>query len=390
MNKKLHFGWVDEDNMALLTDLYEFTMADSYLRGKRNEEATFDLFIRHLPENRSFLVSAGLEDIVHFLGIMRFTDDSIHYLRTLNLLSDDFLSYLKNFCFTGTVYAIPDGEIYFPNEPAIVVTAPRIEAQVVETFLLNTFNFQSLIATKAARVVIAAEGRQVVDFSPRRDHGTDAAMKVARSSYIAGCVGTSNVLAGKEFGIPVYGTMAHSYVMSYKSEIESFREFVRDFPENSVLLIDTYDVIEGARNAIIVGKEMGTSRDAPALGGVYKLVEDNLGPRMKFSKGKVTLPGKKSVFRILGEDGRFRKDVITEEGGKPNSKDYYPLLVKVMENGNIIYDPPSLPKVRDRFLENLKLLPDDLKNIDEVHKYKVEISHSLKSIIKGIRSKIMS
>ena len=458
MNKKLQFGWVGEDNMALLTDLYEFTMADSYLRGKRNEEATFDLFIRHLPENRSFLVSAGLEDIVHFLGIMRFTDDSIHYLRTLNLLSDGFLSYLKNFRFTGTVYAIPEGEIYFPNEPAIVVTAPRIEAQVVETFLLNTFNFQSLIATKAARVVIAAEGRQVVDFSPRRDHGTDAAMKVARSSYIAGCVGTSNVLAGKEFGIPVYGTMAHSYVMSYKSEIESFREFVRDFPENSVLLIDTYDVIEGARNAIIVGKEMarkgqklrgvridsgnlarlskrarrmfddaglgyvrimlsgdlneyrikeiirkggsadvfgvgtdmGTSRDAPALGGVYKLVEDNLGPRMKFSKGKVTLPGKKSVFRILGEDGRFRKDVITEEGGKPNSKDYYPLLVKVMENGNIIYDPPSLPKVRDRFLENLKLLPDDLKNIDEVHKYKVEISHSLKSIIKGIRSKIMS
>jgi nicotinate phosphoribosyltransferase len=458
LNKKLELGWVTDDNMALLTDLYELTMADSYLRGKRNEEATFDLFVRHLPENRCFLVSAGLEEVILFLDRMRFTEDSIHYLRSLNLFSEDFLGYLKNFRFRGTVYAIPEGEIYFPNEPSIVVTAPRIEAQIVETFLLNTFNFQSLIASKAARVVLAADGSQVVDFSPRRDHGSDAAMKVARSSYIAGCVGTSNVLAGKQFGIPVYGTMAHSYVMSFKSEIESFREFVRDFPDNSVLLIDTYDVIEGARNAIIVGKEMarkgqklrgvridsgdlarlsrkvrrmfddaglgyarimlsgdlneyrikeiiqrggsadvfgvgtdlGTSRDAPALGGIYKLVEDNLGPRMKLSKGKVTLPGKKSVFRILGRDGKFRKDIITEEGGKPDSKNSYPLLVKVMERGSITYDLPSLPKIRERFLKNLEKLPDELKIIEEVHDYKVEISPSLKHIIRKIRSEIGS
>ncbi|MBI2486390.1 MAG: nicotinate phosphoribosyltransferase [Deltaproteobacteria bacterium] len=442
--------------MALLTDLYELTMAQSYLRGERNEMATFDLFVRHLPLNRSFLVSAGLKQILLFLERMSFTDDTIHYLKKLNMFSNDFLDYLRKFKFTGTVYAIPEGEIYFPNEPTVVVTAPRIEAQIVETFLLNTFNFESLIASKAARVVIAAEGRAVVDFSPRRDHGADAAMKAARASYIAGCAGTSNVLAGKEFGIPVYGTMAHSYVMSFKTEIESFREFVKDFPDNSVLLIDTYDVIEGSKNAILVGKEMekegkklkgvridsgdlaelsqkvrrmlddagldyamimasgdlneyrikelirrglkadvfgvgtemGTSKDAPALGGIYKLVEDNFGPRMKFSEDKVTLPGKKSLFRILRTDGKFEKDLITLHGEKPDSKDAYPLLVKAMENGKIISDLLPLSNIRERFRESLERLPDELKEIDEVHEYRVEISPLLKSLMREIRSKM--
>ena len=454
MAKNLSLGWVTEENMALLTDLYELTMAQSYLRGERNEMATFDLFVRHLPRNRSFLVSAGLEQILLFLERMSFTDDSIHYLKKLNMFSDDFLDYLRKFKFTGTVYAIPEGEIYFPNEPAVVVTAPRIEAQIVETFLLNTFNFESLIASKAARVVIAAGGIAVVDFSPRRDHGADAAMKAARASYIAGCAGTSNVLAGKEFGIPVYGTMAHSYVMSFKSELESFREFVKDFPDNSSLLIDTYDVIEGAKNAILVGKEMerqgkqlkgvridsgdlaelsrrvrqmldeaalgyvmimasgdlneyrikefirrglradifgvgtemGTSKDAPALGGIYKLVEDNFGPRMKFSEDKVTLPGRKSLFRILRSDGKFEKDLIALHGETPDSKDTYPLLEKVMENGRIIPDLPSLSKIRERLRESLERLPDELKEIEEVHEYQAEISSALKSLMREIRS----
>ncbi len=456
MENNSGFGWVTEENMALLTDLYELTMAQSYLRGKRNETATFDLFVRHLPHNRSFLVSAGLEQILLFLERMRFTGDSIHYLKTLNMFSHDFLDYLRGFKFSGTVYAIPEGEIYFPNEPTVIVTAPRIEAQIVETFLLNTLNFESLIASKAARVVIAAEGIGVVDFSPRRDHGADAAMKAARASYMAGCIGTSNVLAGKEFGIPVYGTMAHSYVMSFKSEIESFREFVKDFPDNPVLLIDTYDVIEGAKNAILVGKEMekegkrlrgiridsgnmaelsqkvrrmlddagldyakimasgdlneyrikelirrglkadvfgvgtemGTSKDAPALGGIYKLVEDNLGPRMKFSEDKVTLPGRKSLFRILRSDGKFEKDLIVLHGEKPDSKDTYPLLEKVMENGRIIFDLPTLSKIRERFRESLEKLPDELKEIEEVHEYQVEISSGLKGLMREIRSRV--
>lgn len=442
--------------MALLTDLYELTMAQSYLRCGRNEKATFELFVRHLPKNRSFLLSAGLEQILLFLERMRFTEDSIDYLLTLSIFSRDFLAYLKNFRFTGTVYAISEGEIYFPNEPVIVVTAPRIEAQIVETFLLNTFNFHSLIASKASRIVIAAEGRAVLDFSPRRDHGTDAAIKAARASFIAGCVGTSNVVAGREFGIPVFGTMAHSYVMSFGSEIESFREFVRDFPDNSILLIDTYDVIGGAKNAITVGKEiekagrklkgvridsgdlahlsrrvrimldeagfkfvkivlsgdlneyrikeliqrgaeadvfgvgteMGTSKDAPALGGIYKLIEDNLGPKMKLSEGKLTLPGKKSVFRILGSDGKFERDLIAVEGEKIKLKNAYPILTKVMEKGNIVYDLPSLSKIRERFLENLQRLPDCLKNIEETQEYKVKISPSLKNMIYKIRSEL--
>lgn len=229
MENNLSFGWITEENMALLTDLYELTMAQSYLRANRNEAATFDLFVRHLPRNRSFLVSAGLEQILLFLERIRFTDDSIHYLKTLNMFSDDFLDYLRGFKFTGTVHAISEGEIYFPNEPTVIVTAPRIEAQIVETFLLNTFNFQSLIASKAARVVIAAEGIGVVDFSPRRDHGADAAMKAARASYMVGCIGTSNVLAGKEFGIPVYGTMAHSYVMSFNPRSSLLENLSRIF-----------------------------------------------------------------------------------------------------------------------------------------------------------------
>ncbi len=456
MSKKAKFGWVTEGNMALLADLYEFTMAQSYLRCGRNEKATFELFVRHLPKNRSFLVSAGLEQALLFLERMRFTEDSIDYLRTLNMFSKDFLTYLKNFRFTGTVYAIPEGEIYFPNEPVIVVTAPRIEAQIVETFLLNTFNFHSLIASKASRIVIAAEGRAVLDFSPRRDHGTDAAIKAARASFIAGCLGTSNVAAGREFGIPVFGTMAHSYVMSFGSEIESFREFVRDFPDNSILLIDTYDVIEGAKNAITVGKElgkagrklkgvridsgnlahlsrrvrtmldeagfkfakivlsgdlneyrikelihkgaeadvfgvgteMGTSKDAPALGGIYKLIEDNLGPKMKFSEGKLTLPGKKSVFRVLGSDGKFKRDLIAVEGEKIKLKNAYTILTKVMEKGNIVYDLPSLFKIRERFLENLQRFPDCLKQIEETLEYKVKISPSLKNMIDKISSEL--
>ena len=446
MKKQPSFGWVTEDNMALLTDLYELTMAASYLKSRRNELSTFELFVRHLPPNRSFLVSAGLEQIILFLERMRFTEDSIAYLRSLGLFEEDFFDYLRKFRFSGTVYAIPEGEVYFPGEPVIVVTAPRIEAQIVETFLLNTFNYESLVASKAARVVIAAEGRGVIDFSPRRDHGTDAAMKAARSSFIAGCVGTSNVLAGKEFGIPVYGTMAHSYVMSFETELEAFREFVKAFPDNSVLLIDTYDVIEGARNAITVAKEMersgkrlkgvridsgdlaelsrrvrkmlddsglsyvmimasgdlneyrirelvlngieanffgvgtemGTSKDAPALGGVYKPVEDNLGPRMKFSEGKVTLPGRKSLFRLVNSKGKFEKDLIAAEGEKPGSGDWYPIMVKVLEDGNVVYDFPSLAKIRERCAESVGRLPDELKEIEKVHGYKVEISSGLK------------
>jgi len=445
------FGWVNTENMALMTDLYELTMADSYYRRGKNQLTTFDLFIRHLPPNRSFLVSAGLEQILYYLQHLRFSKDAIDYLRSLGFFSEDFLNYLKDFRFTGSVWAIPEGEVFFPKEPVIRVTAPRIEAQIVETFLLTILNFQSMIATKAARVVLSARGRGVVDFSPRRDHGADAALYVARASYIGGCIGTSCTLAGKIFGIPVYGTMAHSYVMSFDTEIEAFRAFARDFPTNAMLLIDTYDTVQGARHAVVVAKEMetrgeklrgvrldsgdlvalskkvreildeaglsyvkilmsgdlneykiheildkggivdffgvgtemGTSKDAPSLGGVYKLVEDNSGPRIKLSEGKVTLPAKKQVYRVFGELGCWRKDVIALEKEEISfEEEYYPLLVKVMENGEIVYDIPSLRENRERALESVDRLPEEYKRLEGIDEEKlpVELSPGLEAL----------
>ncbi len=217
--------------------------------------ATFDLFIRRLPENRSYFLFAGLEDALHYLQSVKFTEEQLGYLKKQGF-KWDFLEYLRNFKFTGEVWAVPEGTVAFPNEPLIRVTAPIIEAQLVETFLLNTINLQTMIATKASRVVHAAKGKSVIEFGLRREQGIDAGMKVARSSYIAGCQGTSNVLAGQTYDIPVFGTMAHSFVMSYPKEIDAFRAFGKTFPNKSTLLIDTYDDISGAEKAAVVGKEL--------------------------------------------------------------------------------------------------------------------------------------
>ncbi|MDQ4142500.1 MAG: nicotinate phosphoribosyltransferase [Actinomycetota bacterium] len=249
-------SWVTESNAALLTDLYELTMAASYDAQAMNQSATFDLFVRALPHQRRFLVSCGLEQALDYLETLRFDEESISYLASLDLFSDDFLSRLEDFRFSGDVWAIPEGEIVFAKEPLLRVTAPIIEAQIVETFLLNCITYQTMIASKAARVAIAAQGRRFVDFSPRRDHGADAALKAARASYVGGAAGTSNVLAGKSYGIPISGTMAHSYVMAFEEEIDAFRAYVKDFPDRAVLLIDTFDVEEGARRAVEVFKDL--------------------------------------------------------------------------------------------------------------------------------------
>jgi nicotinate phosphoribosyltransferase len=248
--------WVDDDNVALLTDLYELTMSASYYARGRNDEATFDLFARELPSNRNFLVACGLDEALAYLEDLRFNTDGIDYLRSLDLFEDDFLSYLGKLRFTGEVRAVPEGEVVFPGEPLLSVTAPMIEAQIVETFLLNCISFQTTIASKAARVSLACAGRPFIDMSPRRDHGADAALKAARAAYIGGASGTSNVLAGKVYGLPVQGTMAHSYVMAFESEEEAFRSFCLDFPTSAVLLVDTFDVEEGARRAVRVAKEL--------------------------------------------------------------------------------------------------------------------------------------
>ena len=244
------------DNLALLTDLYQLTMAQGYFQSQRMASATFSLFVRSYPPNRGYFVSAGLQDVLEFFEQFQIDSAGIDYLRSRRIFTDEFLDFLKGLKFTGEVWAIPEGRLFFKDEPVMEVTAPIVEAQIVETFIINQINFQSLIATKAARCVHAAGARSVVDFSLRRTHGIDAGMKVARTSYLAGFAGTSNVRAGQHYGIPIVGTMAHSFVSSFEHEIDAFRAFVSSFPNNSTLLIDTYDTVAGARKAVQVAKEM--------------------------------------------------------------------------------------------------------------------------------------
>ena len=449
--------FLKEENMSLFTDLYELTMCASYFDNKKFEPATFDLFIRRLPENRSYFLFAGLEQVLLFLKSVKFTEEHLAYLKKQGF-NQPFLDYLRNFKFTGDVWAVPEGTVAFPCEPLIRVTAPIIEAQLVETFLLNTVNLQTTIATKASRVVHVAKGKTVIEFGLRREHGIDAGMKAARCSYIAGCQGTSNVLAGLSYGIPAFGTMAHSFVMSYEEEIDAFRAFVKTFPDKSTLLIDTYDDLAGAEKAVKVAKElekegcrlggvrldsgdlakistqvrkllddnglryvrifasgdldefkiaellkegakidafgvgtkMGTSADKPYVDVIYKLCETmnesgNFSPIMKLSEGKVTLPGRKQVYRFKDANGNFAKDMIALADEKVKGE---PLLVKVMEKGEIICDLPSLDEIRAIAAESLSRLPVQYKKLTGAPTYPLELSQDLENLVKNLEKKL--
>lgn len=255
-------------NAALLTDLYELTMAYGYFRtGKAEGRAVFDCFYRDNPDTASYSVFAGLEDVLSYLEGLRFDASDIDYLRSLSIFGDDFLDYLKDYRFRGDVYAFKEGSIVYPEEPLITIVAPLLDAQIVETALLSLVNHESLIATKANRIVLAAKGRPVSDFGARRSHGFDAAVFGAKASYIGGVSSTATVLAGKMFGIPVSGTMAHSFVMSFRSEYDAFEAYSAIYPKNVVLLIDTYDVLSsGLPNAIRLAKDYLHPRGLKLLG----------------------------------------------------------------------------------------------------------------------------
>jgi nicotinate phosphoribosyltransferase len=242
--------------LALLTDLYQLTMAACYFEQGMAAEATFSLFIRKYPADRGYFVAAGLAEALEYLETLRFTEDDLAYLESTGLFQTPFLDYLSKVRFTGEVHALPEGSIFFKDEPILEVSGPILEAQLAETFIINAVSLQTMIATKASRSVSAAQGRPLIDFSLRRTQGTDAGLKAARASYLAGFLGTSNVLAGKLYGLPIFGTMAHSYITSFNREIDAFRVFSRVFPKTTTLLIDTYDNLAGARNAVTVAKEL--------------------------------------------------------------------------------------------------------------------------------------
>lgn len=245
-------------NLTMVMDLYELTMANGYFNdGDRETKVAFDVFYRKNPDRGGFAIFAGLEQIVEYVENLHFSKEDVEYLRSLNTFTEDFLKYLEEFKFSGDMYAFPEGTIMYPNEPVLTVVAPLIDAQLVETAILAQVNHQSLVATKTARIVKAAEGRAVSDFGARRAHNMDAAVYGARASYIGGAAGTATVLAGQMFGIPVSGTMAHSWVMYYKDEYTAFRHYAENYPDNTVLLVDTYDTIKsGIPNAIRVAKEI--------------------------------------------------------------------------------------------------------------------------------------
>ncbi|MCK5214584.1 MAG: nicotinate phosphoribosyltransferase [Candidatus Omnitrophica bacterium] len=254
---------MEKDSHALKTDLYEFTMAAGYFQNNFSPQATFELYCHTLPANRSFLISCGQQLAIDYILGLRFSKEDISYLRKLRVFKNidpAFFRYLEGFKFSGNVWALPEGEICFANDPILQVQAPIIEAQVLETYLLSLMNIQTLVATKAARVVQAATSdgklRGVIDFGSRRAHGPEAGVLAARAAYIGGCTGTSNVYAGREYDIPVFGTMAHSWIQAFDNEQTAFEKYYEIFPDNSILLVDTYDTIKGVQRVANFSKRI--------------------------------------------------------------------------------------------------------------------------------------
>ncbi len=439
-----------EDNMSLFVDYYQLTMGQADFDVHNEAVITANYYVRSIPQGQ-YLIAAGLEQVIHYILNLHFTDATLDWLAQRGDLRTDYLTSLKNFHFEGSIFAVPEGTPVFPNEPIINVTGRSRDVQLLETYLLCVMNFQTLIATKASRIVQSAQGRPVFDFGARRAHGRDAGILAARASFIGGVSGTSLVLAGHYFDIPYVGTMAHKFISERLTELDAFRDYAKAFPNSTILLIDTYDTIQGARNACIVAKEMkargaqlravrldsgdimALSKDvrrildaegldyvqiiasheldefqigtmlencAPldsfgvgtrlatganfnsltgeggpsALGGVYKLVESNNRPVGKQSldePSKATIPGRKQIYRITDANGYYVSDCVTH--WDELNAEGKPLLIPIIQNGELVYNFPSLHEIQAQTALELEKVPDSHKRLTGATPYLVTL-----------------
>ena len=438
---------------GLLTDLYELTMAAGYLQTRFEGAATFELFARHLPPKRNYLVAAGLEQAVEFLENVQFTPEDIDYLRRNNVfrhVGSDFFDYLAKFRFTGDVWAMPEGTLFFAGEPLLRVTAPIIQGQILETYLLATLSYQTMVASKAARIVTAAQGRRVVDFGARRAHGSEASLFAARASVIGGAQGTSNVLAGQRFGISIYGTQAHSWVMAHADEGDSFRNFLNVFPDEAVLLLDTYDVRQAAKKIISmrrkpagvrldsgdlvqdsrwvrreldragwndvkvfasgdldeykiaallakgaaidafgVGTALASPGDAPHLNMIYKLVEVERGGK---AREAAKLTRAKATYpgrkQVFRHPSPAGKFVADKIAVENEPEIGQPLLIEIMRGGRRIAPSEPLSALRERCTASLAQLPERCRQIARAANYPVRYSKGLKASLEKVRERV--
>jgi nicotinate phosphoribosyltransferase len=425
---------------ALLTDLYQLTMLAAYHDLGRMQEATFELFARRLPRERGFLLVAGLEPLLEYVEALAFDAGQLGWLAGTGRFRPAFIDWLADFRFRGEIHAVPEGTVLFADEPWLRVSASLPEAQFIESRLMNLMHFSTLVASKAARCLLAAGSRRLVDFGLRRSHGAEAALLAARASYLAGFAGTATVEAGRRYGIPIFGTMAHSFVQAHDDEAEAFAGYARAHPEEVNLLIDTYDVEAAAREVVAlsktgvrvrgvridsgdlgalatrvraildaggcqcatiiasgnldefeigrlvgagapidsfgVGTRLDTSADAPYLDCAYKLEEYAGRPRRKRSTGKATWPGRKQVWRRHDAAGRIAGDVVALEGEDAEGE---PLLRCVMRAGRRVAAPETLEAVRARSAASLLSLPDAACSLDAPRPLVATISSGIRA-----------
>jgi nicotinate phosphoribosyltransferase len=438
--------WVDDHNASLVTDLYELTMAAAYhAEGMGDAPATFELWVRRLPPERRFLLAAGLDDALRYLESWRFDDASLDYLRSLGKFTDGFLDHLGGLRFQGQVWAVPEGTPVYDGEPLMRISAPLIQAQLQETFLLNTVGFQTMIASKAARVAIACGETVFIDFGARRSHAADAALKGARAAHIGGAAATSMVLAGREYGIPVTGTMAHSYVQAHPDEATAFEAFARTFPDDAVFLIDTYDTVRGARIAAEVAHRLAgdgitvsgvrlDSGDLADLAFEVREILDDAGladvqivasggldehriaeivatgaPIDAFGVGTSMTtseddPNLDIVYKLVQDERGPQMKVSTGKRTLPGVKQVFrtdrgdtialadegldgePLLERVMTGGDRIIESLPVAQIRERAVAATDALPDEVRSLepDEGTPWPVAVSDGLEALAASV------